>query len=321
MIKVAKKCNVDTSFTQEALDVIEGLTEHSLKQNTRMMKMCSENAEQLKIPSDHVRDFATFLKTQKIRVVVLVRDKSEGETPGDDRRSRRSRRKKKKNNSSDKELEYTMFKFNTLRDLKLEAFQRDQIPYYTLQWWIKGEEITDEQETFESLGVEDGHELELIVQDRHQRRWVTRSVYDEVCNIEESLLEDMQDSKDRLVSAIKDKDFHNFLRFSSQLRRQWCKRTTTKGYKETFAEKIKDAQRKEHHQKSSRRYYERSSSSYSTPGGSSSRRNRYDRDSSYRDHYYEPSYGVTVGGVHCHPDDTPGYERRSSRKDWRRDEY
>jgi len=320
MIKVAKRSKIDTHYLQAVHDVIEGLTEKSLKQNTSMMKMAAEDAEKLNIPADHVSDYATFLETQKVLVGVVVRDKSEGESR-DDRRSSRSRKKKKRKNSDI--LEFKMFKFNTLRDLKLEAFRKHQISYYNQQWSIEGREIADEQETLGELGVTEDTEVELFVGDRKQMRWVTSAVLDEVRSMEESLGENMKESKERLVSAIKDKDFHNFLRFSSQLRRQWCKKATTKGHRESIEDQYKAAQRREQRR---RGYYERSSS-YSTAGGSSSSRRgsdsgsrRYNRDrDSFRERYYDTPYGVTVGGVHCiqEEDDTPGYSRRS--KDY--DEY
>merc|ERR1712060_49731 len=75
MINVAKRSKIDTHYLQAVLDVIEGLTERSLNQNTSMMKMAAEDADKLNIPADHVSDYATFLETQKIRVSVVVRDK------------------------------------------------------------------------------------------------------------------------------------------------------------------------------------------------------------------------------------------------------
>jgi len=321
MINVAKKSKIDTHYLQAVLDVIEGLTERSLNQNTSMMKMAAEDAEKLNIPADHVSDYATFLETQKIRVSVVVRDKNEGESR-DDRRSSRSKKKKKRKNSDI--LEFKMFKFNTFRDLKLEAFRKHQISYYNQQWSIEGREIPDEQETLGELGVTEDTEIELYVLDRKHMRWVTNAVLDEVKSMEESLVENMKESKERLVSAIKDKDFHNFLRFSSQLRRQWCKKATTKVHRESIEDQWKDAQRREQ-QKNRRGYYERSNSYSTAGGGGSSRRGsdsgsrRYNRDrDSFRERYYDSQYGVTVGGVHCiQEDDTPGYSRRN--KDY--DEY
>lgn len=323
MIKVARKCKVDSTYISDVADVIEGITEQSLTQNTKIMHQCVKDAKALSIPADHISDYATFLETQKLRVTVVVRDKSEGDSPGEDRK--RSRRSKKKKRRKDEDiLEFKMFKFDTLRDLKLKVFKDEQISYYTQQWRIEGKEITDEQETLEELGVKERTKLELFVGDRKQMGWVTSAVLDEVKNMEELLVQDMQDSKERLVSAIKDKDFHNFLRFSSQLRRQWCKKTTTKGHREDIQEKYERAQKQEQRKHSRRGYYERSSS-YSTAGGSSSSRRgsdsgsrRYDRDrESYRDRYYDTPYGVTVGGVHCIQEETPGYSR--SKRDY--DEY
>merc|ERR550534_2011718 len=315
MINVAKRSKIDTHYLQAVLDVIEGLTERSLNQNTSMMKMAAEDADKLNIPADHVFDYATFLETQKIRVTVVIRDKNEGESR-DDRRSSRSKKKKKRKNSDI--LEFKMFKFNTFRDLKLEAFRKHQISYYNQQWSIEGREIPDEQETLGELGVTEDTEIELYVLDRKHMRWVTNAVLDEVKSMEESLVENMKESKERLVSAIKDKDFHNFLRFSSQLRRQWCKKTTTKVHRDEIQEQYEKAQKREQHKHARRGYYERSSS-YSTAGGSSISRSgrdsgsrRYDRDrDGFRDRFYESPYNVTHGGVHCIQEETPGYSRRS----------
>jgi len=323
MIKVAKKCKVDSTYISDVTDVIEGITQHSLTHNTIILKECVQDAERLNIPADHISDYVTFLETQKLRVTVIVRDKSEGHSPGEDRR--RSRRKKKKKRRDEDIKIFKMFKFDTLRDLKLQAFKKHKISYYTQQWRIDGKEITDEQETLEELGVNEKTELELFVGERKQMGWVTSAVLDEVKNMEELLVQDMQDSKERLVSAIKDKDFHNFLRFSSQLRRQWCKKTTTKVHRDEIQEQYEKAQKREQQKHSRRGYYERSSS-YSTAGGSSSSRSgrdsgsrRYDRDrDGFRDRYYDSPYAVTaVGGVHCIQEETPGYSRRS--KDY--DEY
>jgi hypothetical protein len=119
-IAMANKTNVETSYVQEVLDVIEGITELSLKLNVRMMNFAADDAEKLNIDCSHVKEFAMFLKTQKIKLLVRCLDRRDREkTPG-----RSSKRRKRKHEKPKYEWQLKMLKFNTVRDLKLEVSKK-----------------------------------------------------------------------------------------------------------------------------------------------------------------------------------------------------
>jgi len=241
VIAVAKKAGVQISIMQDVLDVIEGITEHSLKQNTKMMRRTAEDGEQLNIDCSHIWEFATFLDTQKLTIIVCVNDEGQRETPGGS--ERRSRRKKSRKAEADPEWEFDMFRFSTLQDLKLEVFKRHKVSYFAQKWSYRGKDMSDNRETLRQLGAKDGSELELFVKNWDSDPGNIDVVLDVVECMQTTLNEDMQETEGKLICAINDQDFHNFLRFSALLRAQWCQKQAAKIYSEAFEKMIEDGRK------------------------------------------------------------------------------
>jgi len=295
-IAMANKTNVETSYVQEVLDVIEGITEQSLKLNVKMMNFAADDAEKLNIDCAHVREFAMFLKTQKVKVIVRCWDRRDRErTPG-----RSSKRRKSKNEKPEHEWQFKMLKFNTVRDLKLEVSKKHEMAYFAQQWRFDGEELVDDMTTLEHLRIEDGSEVDVIITDSFKERWVTTELLDEMVRLENNLEEEMEETKENLICAIQDMDFNNFLRFSSLLRKQWCSQSAVKESRERLQNKAhhKERKRQREDRHKNRLYH---SGSYSPPGSSDYPR-KYERDRNPND--YARTYGS---------------ERPSIRKEW--DEY
>jgi len=102
---------------------------------------------------------------------------------------------------------------------------------------------------------------------------------DELLRVENTLCEDMEDTKEKLICAIEDNDFNNFLRYTTLLRQQWCKASSARENRERLQKRIKDAELRERRRVSRSRYYEKS---YSTPGGDNPR--KYERDRNPNDY-------------------------------------
>merc|ERR1719494_695951 len=128
------------------------MTEQSLKQNTKMMYRSADDAEKLNIDCVHVKELATFLDTQRITVIVRSFDKSDKrETPG-----RSSKRRKSRNDQPQHEWEFDMLTFNTIQDLKLQVSKEYEPAYFAQHWRFDGEELVDDLQTLEQLGIGDG---------------------------------------------------------------------------------------------------------------------------------------------------------------------
>jgi len=229
-IALGKKTNVETSFIQEVLDVIEGITEQSLKQNTKMMYRSADDAEKLNIDCVHVKELATFLDTQRVSVIVRSFDKSDrGETPG-----RSSRRRKSRKDEPEHKWKFDMLTFNTIQDLKLQVSKKYESAYFAQHWRFNGEELVDDLQTLQQLGIVDGSKVDVIITDHLKERWVIKELIENLVRAEDTLGEEMEDTKNDLICAIQDQDFNNFLRFSSLLRKQWCNQSALKETRETL---------------------------------------------------------------------------------------
>lgn len=296
-IAMATKTNVETSFIQQVLDVVEGITEQSLKQNTDMMLTSAYDAEKINIDCTHVKEFASFLKAQRITIIVrCFEGRDRDETPGRSswRRKSRSKRKREK---PDHEWELDMLKFNTVRELKLKVSKKNEMVYFAQHWKFEGEELVDDEETLDQLGLVNGSELDVTINENLKERWVTTQLLEEMVRLDNSLDEEMDDTKEKLICAIEDQDFNNFLRFSSLLRNLWCKQKTVKDSVERLQN---NAHRQERERQREVRHNHRLSRSKSyTPPGTSGYPGQYERDRNPND--YERTY----------------YEERPSiRKEW-----
>jgi hypothetical protein len=169
--------------------------------------------------------------------------------------------------------------------------------YFAQQWRFEGEDLVDDMETLEHLGIVEGSELDVIITDNFKERWVTTELLDEMVRLENNLEEEMEETKEKLICAIQDMDFNNFLRFSSLLRKQWCSQSAVKESRERFqinaTRKERNEQRESRHK--NRLYH---SGSYSPPGSNDYRR-KYERDRNPND--YARTYSS---------------ERPSIRKEW-----
>jgi len=179
-----------------------------------------------------------------------------------------------------------MLKFNTVRDLKLEVSKKHEMAYFAQQWRFDGDELVDETETLDRLGVVNESEVDVIIADDFKERWVSTELIDEMVRLENDLDEAMEETKERLICAIQDQDFNNFLRFSSLLRKQWCNQSSVKESRERLQnnERLKERERQRearHKQRLSR------SGSYTPPGNSGYR--KYERDRNPND--YARTYG------------------------------
>jgi len=281
-IALAKKTNVETSYIQEVNDVIEGITEQSLKLNTKMMEVSAQHAEELNIDCMHVKELASFLKTQKVRVIVRCFDHRDREQTS--RRS--SRRGRNKQEKPWRDWQFKMLKFDTVRDLKLEVSKEHEMTFFSQQWRFEGQEIVDEKETLERLGVKNKSEIDVIITDDFKERWVTKELIDEMVRLENDLDEAMEETKERLICAIQDSDFNNFLRFSSMLRKQWCKQSSVKESREKLQNNERHKERER--QREARHKHRLSRSGSYTPPGNSGYR-KYERDRNPND--YARTYG------------------------------
>lgn len=283
-IAMATKTNVETSFIQQVLDVVEGITEQSLKQNTDMMHTSAYDAEKINIDCAHVKEFATFLEAQRITVIVRCFERSDRDkTPG-----RSSWRRKSKREKPDHEWEFDMLKFNTVRELKLKVSKRNAMVYFAQHWKFEGEELVDDEETLDHLGLVDGSELDVTINENLKERWVTTELLDEMVRLDNSLDEEMEETKDKLICAIEDQDFNNFLRFSSLLRKLWCKQ---KNVKDTVERLQNNAHQQERERQREVRHNHRLSRTRSyTPPGTSGYPGQNERDRNPND-YVRTYYG------------------------------